>query len=228
MIVAAHQPLFLPWPGFFFKALKADCMVLLDAVQFPRGRSWMSRNRIKSDQGELWLSVPVHRRGRGLQTIGEVELFHERNWRRKHLTSIRQWYANAPYPDDYLPAVEQLYGVGDNRLVDLNLRLIRFLGELLCPGKEFVLQSGIGVTGQGTELIVRICQYFGARRYLTFQMASKYLDSARMKQAGIELEAPAFQPPIYPQLWGGFLPNLSALDLVLNCGPAGAKILSAA
>ena len=67
MIITTHQPIFLPWPGFFAKALQADAMVLLDTVQFPIGRSWMTRNRLKSDQGELWLRVPVWKTGKGTQ-----------------------------------------------------------------------------------------------------------------------------------------------------------------
>ena len=228
MIVATHQPLFLPWPGFFFKAMRADCMVLLDSVQFPRGRSWMTRNRLKSAPGELWLSVPVHRKGRRLQTIGEVRLFGQKNWQRKHLTSIRQWYANAPYLEEYLPTVQKIYATDDDRLLSLNLRFIRLLWEALRIDTQLILQSETGIVGQRTDLIIRICEHLGARRYVTFAMASKYLDSAQMMQAGIQLETVPFRPPVYPQLWGDFIPNLSALDLVLNCGPASSRVLSRA
>jgi hypothetical protein len=90
MIVTTHQPIFLPWPGFFYKALRADTMVLLDRVQFPlgRSRSWMTRNRLKSDQGELWLRVPVWKAGKGKQIIRDVAICDDRNWRRKHLSRI--------------------------------------------------------------------------------------------------------------------------------------------
>ncbi|MEJ2080694.1 MAG: WbqC family protein, partial [Acidobacteriota bacterium] len=147
---------FLPWPGFFFKAMRADCMVLLDSVQFPRGRSWMTRNRLKSAHGELWLSVPVHRKGRGLQTIGEVKLFRQKNWQRKHLTSIRQWYANAPYLEEYLPTIEKIYAADDARLVSLNLRFIRLLWETFRIDTQLILQSETGMVGQRTDLIIRI------------------------------------------------------------------------
>jgi hypothetical protein len=63
MVVATHQPIFLPWPGFFFKALQADALVLLDRVQFPQGRGWLHRNRLKSDQGDHWLRVPIWKAG---------------------------------------------------------------------------------------------------------------------------------------------------------------------
>lgn len=60
---AIHQPIFLPWPGLFRKAADADVLVLLDLVQFPRGRTWLTRNRLKNEDGEVWLTVPVSRKG---------------------------------------------------------------------------------------------------------------------------------------------------------------------
>ena len=62
MKVACHQPAYLPWPGFFCKAMKADVIVLLDGVQFPRGTSRVNRNRIKTPGGQTWLTVPVLKR----------------------------------------------------------------------------------------------------------------------------------------------------------------------
>ena len=35
-VVAIHQPNFLPWLGWFDKLARADVMVLLDDVQFPK------------------------------------------------------------------------------------------------------------------------------------------------------------------------------------------------
>ena len=45
MIVSVNQPYFAPFPGFFRKAALSDILVLLDNVQFPRGTTWMTRNR---------------------------------------------------------------------------------------------------------------------------------------------------------------------------------------
>ena len=59
MILSANQPYFAPFAGFFHKAILADVFVLLDEVQFPRGTTWMNRNRFKNDQGTLWMTIPV-------------------------------------------------------------------------------------------------------------------------------------------------------------------------
>jgi hypothetical protein len=228
MVVTTHQPIFLPWPGFFFKAMNTDCMVLLDDVQFPRGRGWMNRNRLKSEQGELWLTVPVHKKGRGLQSIREVEVFGDSNWQRKHLRGIQQNYANAPYLDDHFPALKSIYKDNYQKLVALNVALIRYFLEALHIETELVLQSDLEVTGRATNLIIRICQRLGAQRYLTFSISAKYLDRRDFDRERIDLQLARHEAPVYPQLWGSFVGNLSVLDLLLNCGPRSKVILSSA
>lgn len=226
MIITTHQPIFLPWPGFFYKGLRADTLVLLDQVQFPLGRSWMTRNRLKSDQGELWLRVPVWKKGRGKQNIQDVEIHNETHWRQKHLQSIRQHYAHAPYLNDYLPPLETIYAHHHHRLVDLNVDLIQYLWNALGLKSTWVLQSELGVSGQGTELLVSVCRALNADTFVTLPPAEKYLDREKFSTCGIKLVFAPFHPPVYPQLWGDFRYNLSALDLLLNYGPKSLDIIA--
>ena len=226
MIVATHQPIFLPWPGLFFKAMKADCIVLLDDVQFPQGRGWVNRNRLKNEQGELWLTVPVWKKGRGLQIIRNVEICNETDWQRKHLQSIRQSYANAPYLKEYFPILESIYRENNRLLIELNLNIIKFFWGALALKTELYLQSELGVTGKGTELIINICKHLQADTYMTFPIVEKYLDVSQMNQSKIQIKFSSFHPPVYPQLWGEFIYNLSTLDMLLNCGEKSRDIIS--
>ncbi len=228
MILATHQPIFMPWPGFFYKALQSDCLVLLDDVQFPRGRTWLNRNRLKNEDGELWLTVPVRRKGRGLQVIREVEIYNERGWRKKHLRSIQQNYANAPYFDEYFESIESIYAKNHTLLAEFNTDLIRFLWEALSVKPQLLLQSHLGVGGRGTNLLIEICERVGADRLSIFPMVEKHLDPEEMKEHGIELVHINFHPTVYPQLWGEFIYNLSTLDLLLNCGPKSRDIVTGA
>jgi hypothetical protein len=226
MILATHQPLFIPWPGFFYKAMMADCLVLLNDVQFPLGRGWINRNRLKCDKGVLWLTVPVYRRGRGLQKIREVEIASNSKWREKHLRALLQNYANAPFIDRYYPVFEATYGKHERRLVSLNLDLIHFLMKALNLETEILVQSALGITGVGTDLIVAVCNECSADRYVTFPAAEHHLDMKKFERAGIEVDFIRFVPPVYPQLWGEFIYNLSTIDILLNCGPESKRIIS--
>jgi hypothetical protein len=225
VILATHQPIFLPWPGFFHKAAHSDCLVLLDDVQFPRGRSWMNRNRLKNEAGELWLTVPVLKKGRGLQSIRRVEIYSGRGWRKKHLAGIRQNYVHAPYFAEYYEAIETIYGGGHSLLAELNVELIAFLMNALSIKTPIVRQSELGVAGRGTNLLIEICELMGAERLLAFPMVEKHIDLEALKEHLIDLVRARFRPPVYPQLWGDFIHNLSTLDLLLNCGPKSRELV---
>ena len=200
-------------------------MVLLDSVQYPLGRSWMNRNRLKCATGELWITVPVHRSGRALQLVKEVEIFRKTGWIRRHLRSIEQSYVHAPYFREFFPPVERIYGKEHEKLVSLNLDLIRFFWDALQLRGRLMLQSELGVSGKGTDLLLAVCSRLHASEYLTYRPAEKYINAALLEESGVTVTFVTFRPPIYPQLWGDFIHNLSTLDMLLNCGPKSAVII---
>ncbi len=216
----------MPWPGLFHKAVHSDCLVLLDDVQFSRGRSWVNRNRLKNEDGELWLTVPVLKKGRGLQVIRRVEIQNDKGWRKKHLGSIQQNYVHAPYFADYFQAIETIYRSGHSLLSELNIDLINFFADALSLKTRLLRQSELGVIGKGTDLVAKICEHVGADRFLTFPIAEKHIDLDAMRNHGIGLVRANLHPPVYPQLWRDFIYNLSTLDLLLNCGPKSREIVA--
>jgi hypothetical protein len=226
MTITTHQPIFLPWIGFLYKAMNADCVVLLDNVQYPRGPGWMNRNRLKNEKGELWLTVPVQKKGKGLQSIGSVQIYNKINWQKKHLKSISQNYTHAPFIKDYFPDIELIYNTKYRKLVSLNLNLISFFWKVLSLQTTLLLQSELGICGKGTELVINICKKMNVSDFLTFPQAQKYLDMETFNKMEIRVKYLQFNPPVYPQLWGNFIYNLSALDLILNCGPRSINIIS--
>lgn len=225
MIVACHQPNFLPWIGFFYKALLADLVVLLDDVQFARGFTWVNRNRLKCDQGELWLTVPVKKKGRGLQKISDVEVLDAGNWPRRFFQSISQNYAHAPYFAEHRAFLKDLMQMRWEKLVDLNVAAIYYLAGSLGIGNKVVLQSSLRIQSQGSELLVKITKETGSDVYLTPLVSKKYVDENLFARHGITIQFFKFIPPVYPQLWGEFIYNLSALDLLLNCGGKSLEVI---
>jgi hypothetical protein len=225
MIISTTQPYFVPFPGFFYKAHLSDTIVILDTVQFPRGTTWISRNRFKNDQGTLWLTVPVWKKGLGFQRIHEVRICHEFRWAYKHLQSLKTAYAKAPYFSEHIGFLEDLYLAGCDTLVDFNMSMIHYLLRHLAIEVEVKLVSELGIQTSGHQLLVEICKNLGASHYLAQHAAKKYLRSDLLQREGIQVQC--FKPPvrIYPQLWGRFIPNLSAFDLLFNCGPKTNDIL---
>jgi len=226
MILSANQPYFSPFPGFFYKAHLSDIYVIMDEVQFPRGTTWLSRNRFKNDQGTLWITVPVWKKGLGLQRIDEVRICHEGRWTKKHLASLKTAYARAPYFHDHLNFLEKIFSSGFEKLIDLNLFIIRYLMKYLQIDTKLILLSELGIQAKGDQLLIEICHRMGAHHLLAQSPARKYLNEDLFRQTGIQLKFFTPQSPIYPQLWGDFIPHLSALDLILNCGAKARDILT--
>lgn len=225
MILSASQPYFFPFPGFFYKAYLSDIFVILDNVQFPRGTTWITRNRFKNDQGSLWMTVPVKKKGLGLQKIDAVRICHDGRWPQKHLESFKNAYSRTPYFTVHIGFLEALLSTKFEKLIDLNLNVIRYLMQQLKIETKIILLSELGIHSTGEKLLIEICGKMGASQFLTQSAAQKYLDADRFADAGIRLTK--FKQPllIYPQLWGSFIPNLSALDLIFNCGPKGHDIM---
>jgi hypothetical protein len=225
MILSANQPYFAPFPGFFYKAWRSDLFVLLDEVQFPQGTTWVSRNRFKSPQGPLWVTVPVWKKGLGLQAISEVRICREGRWAKKHLESLKTAYSKAPYLSEHLEFIEQIFSEKHEKLMDLNLAVIQYLMRALTIKTKLVLLSDLNISSTGNRRLVDLCTELGASQFLAQTPAKKFLDEKSFQDAGIEITYVTPPVPVYPQLWGNFIANLSVFDLILNCGPKSHDIL---
>jgi hypothetical protein len=221
--VAVLQPGYLPWLGFFDQLRRADVFVYYDDVQFDK-HGWRNRNRIKTQSGPLWLTVPVRHTGLGFPKILDVEIDNRTPWARKHVASIRQAYARAPHLDRYLPALEELLHRPWQRLVDLDLACAALIAEWLGLSRRIERSSTLGITGERSERLLNMCRHLGASRYLSGDSAQSYLNVPLFESHGIPVEWQRYSHPTYPQLHGGFVPFMSTVDLVLNCGDESAAI----
>jgi hypothetical protein len=224
--LAVLQPGYLPWLGFFDQIQRSDVFVFYDDVQYDKN-GWRNRNRIKSPTEEAhWLTVPVLVRSLG-QLILETEIDNRQPWPRKHTATIKQFYARAPYLRRYLPELEALLlGRCWEFLIDLDLAVIELMCDWLSLRREMARSSTLGITGERSERLLNLCQHFGASRYLSGNAARSYLDVELFARRGIEVIWQDYHHPIYPQVHGQFMPFLSTLDLLLNCGDESAAIIA--
>jgi len=222
--VAVLQPGYLPWLGFFDQMLRADVFVFYDDVPFDK-HGWRNRNRVKSRMGPQWLTVPVRMGGKLGERIFDVQIDNNQPWGRKHIATLRQLYAGAAFKEKYLPAlVEELSRPWD-RIADLAIALTRMMASWLDIETPTYRSSELGVPGDRNTRLINICRHFGADRYLSGNAAQDYLDVAGFADEGIAVEWQNFQHPEYPQQYGEFVPFLSAIDLLLNCGPDSPALL---
>ena len=219
------QPTYLPWIGYFDLIDRVDLFVFLDTVQFSK-QSWHQRNRVKGHQGPMWQSVPILSKGRFGQAILDVEIDQTKGFSQKQIKTISQYYGNAPYFSDYVAGLSEVIERSHSRLVDLNIEIIDWFCRELGIETEKILNSALDSGGRKVELVIDICKTLGADRYISPEGSRTYIEEDnQFKANGIELEYHGFHHPDYRQLHGEFVSHLSALDLLLNEGPASLEII---
>jgi hypothetical protein len=226
MKVSIHQPEHLPWLGFFDKMNQVDVFVLLDTTQYAR-RDFQNRNRIKTEQGPVWLTVPVVNKGKSEQTIMETEIFNDNKWQNRCWQLLHSSYKNTPYWAQHEMFFKDLYHKQWSKLVDLNITIIRYLAAQLGIKTTIITSSELGVNIKGsTKVLATICKELNATSYLSGIMGKDYLDEMQFEEHGIKVNYQEFHHPTYPQLWGEFVSNLSLIDLLFNCGDASLEIIA--
>lgn len=228
MILASHQPLLFPWPGWFNKLAQADLFVLSDNVQFNRA-NFQHRNRIiapdvcaRTSDRWRWLSVPV--RKCPVETlIGDVRIgsLDGDDWRDLHLRLLTESYRAAPFYDWLFPKLREFYAGEFVMLADVTIASVKFIAGLLGIETPLRLSSSFGPRpADRTERLVMMCRQAGADAYLCGLGGSQtYIDREQFRAAGVSLHTQVFAPAPYPQTGRPFIPYLSTLDLLFNCGP---------
>lgn len=217
-LVVIHQPDFIPYLGFFHRLILADVYVVQDCVQFVYGsKAWTNRDKIKTKNGSEWLTIPVAKAHMDIK-INEVLISDDNKWRKRHLDIIRHNYHLSPHFNEVYPLIEELYKINTDKLMDFTLASIKMLINLFGIEIKIIIASELNPVGKSNELVADEVQKIGSYRYLSGTGAKDYYDSAVYKNAGIEVIWQNFEHPVYPQQYEGFIPYLSSIDLLLNCG----------
>lgn len=227
MLVSILQSNYLPWIGVLEMMDRSDVFVYHDDIQY--NRSWRNRNRIRipGEIGWCWLTVPVKLPYRSSTLVNQVTIANERSWQRKHWHLIEQHYRRAPFFDQYSEAYKKI--LLDNKwemLVDLNQALISVMLEQIGIKVKIVHSEmlDLGQTAKNAR-IVKICQRVGADTWLANSACRGYVVPSIYKENKIGLIFQDFFPPVYTQQYEPFIPYLSALDMIFNCGPDTLKMI---
>jgi len=224
MIASIMQPGYLPWLGFFELIYSCDLFVLLDDVQYTK-KDWRSRNRIRTKDGWIWLSVPVLTRNKQSQLINEVKINSSINWRRKHLKAIEINYNKAKYFNDYFPYFENLYTIDWEYLLDLDIEIINWVVKVLNIKTPIIKSSGLNTEGKKEDKIINICKKLNATELYDSKAAQNILKLDKFSENGIRVKFQDYRHPVYIQEYKPFLPFMSVIDLLFQYGPKSLNIL---
>ncbi|MFN8611077.1 MAG: WbqC family protein, partial [Vulcanimicrobiota bacterium] len=216
MRVSIHQPHYLAWLPYLGKIVRSDVFIILDDVEFTRN-GYQNRNRIKTAQGALTLTVPVKQKL--AQKIMDVAVAED-GWRKKHWASIQQAYRKAPFFKQFEAELQAFYDQPWSNLADPVSAMLEWLIKAVQHPARVVRSSSLGVTSSSTQRLVELVRAVDGTSYLSGAHALQaYLDPAIFEQNGMPLELFDWSCPTYPQAHGDFVPNLAALDALFYVGP---------
>lgn len=230
MIVAAHQPHYMPWLGYLDKMAKADLFVVMDDLQYET-QNYQNRQRVKLHAGSQWLTVPLER-GAQNDRICDKRIDNSgssrQHWQRRSWLTLEINYRRAPYWRKYADELHEVYAQPWLSLLELDMKMLELARGWFDIRTPMVRASSLGLTGHKTDRLIDMCQKTGARCYISGGGGSTgYLDVERMGRAGIGVVWQHFEHPRYTQRYPeiGFISHLGFIDLLFNCGDTSREIL---
>ena len=219
MIVAIHQPNYLPYLGFFDKMGKSDVFIIYDDAQFNK-EDFQHRNRIRIYHGWKWLTVPVERKRIPINQMkikNDIKISGV-SWCEAHFRDIHDNYRKAPYYAKCERELHEIYEQKYELLVDLNVELIEYLIKYFDINTKIVYSSEFGFSSKSSEKLVELVEAVGGDTYLSGAMGKNYLDMELFDKRDIKVVFQEFVHPVYRQQYDGFIPNMSTIDTLFNVG----------
>lgn len=224
--IGIHQINYFPWIGYFNKMVKSDIFIYLDEVQLT-DRGFSQRTPMVNSNGNgAYLNVSVEKHGHRDKEFREINLNNDVNWRETQINFLKGNYNRHPFFNEIMPVVERVLSEDHKRLVELNLRSIECIKELLEIETPTVMQSSLKYDrdAKKNDLMMALTQSCGGDVYLSGNGARKYMVIKNFELANIRVQFLKFQPFIYPQYKSEeFISGLSVLDLLFNVGVTGAR-----
>jgi WbqC-like protein len=223
--VAIVQSNYIPWKGYFDLIAAVDEFILFDEVQYTR-RDWRNRNRIKTRNGPLWLTIPVAIKGNYSSPICDITV-SDPEWNVKHWRTLRTTYARARYFRDIASWLEELYlGCREKRLSDINRLFLEAICDCLDIGTPLRWSWEYPASRTAEEhnaarswRLAEICTQAGAAIYISGPAAKAYLQRELLAEHGIEVEYFDYSGyPEYEQLYPPFDHHVSVVDLLFSTG----------
>lgn len=220
-----HQPNYLPWIGLFSKICKAEIFVVMDIAQLGN-TSVTHRNKIRTNEGSMYLTIPISKRYVG-NRISEVELPSDKKWQQTHWTALYHSYAKTKYFSLYREFFEELYQKDFRYLTDINIAVISYLLKCFDINVGIIKASEFNIDPhlQKTDLLIATLKSVGGDVYISGPSGKGYLEPQKFEQNDIDLKYFEFHHPVYQQRFPGFIPEMSAVDILFNMGPQSGEII---
>ncbi len=217
LIVAIHQPNYLPWIGYFQKIAASDVFIFLNDVQFPKN-GFCNRVKVLGDGRERWLTVPVSKRFG--DTIDQTRPATG-DWPERHLDALKNYYRKSSHYHAAWPRLVEIFaGIPNSSLADSNQYLIEAMCSELGLKCRFLKSSEIPVEAKTGDdrLIALVASVALEATYLSGTGARNYQNEDKFTAAGLGIRYNDQPHPNYEQDQDQFVAGLSIIDAVLHLG----------
>ena len=213
--VAILQSNYIPWKGYFDIINSVDEFILYDEVQYTKN-DWRNRNKIKTPDGLLWLTIPVYHSLS--QKINEIKI-SDKIWGKKHWKTISQNYSKAKYFKEYKDIFEKLYNIEEEYLSIINYNFIIEINKILNIKTKISWSTDYKLVQGKTERLVDLCRQSGATEYISGPSAKDYINEELFHNENIKIKWIDYSGyPEYKQLFPPFEHGVSVIDLIFNEG----------
>lgn len=186
---------YLPPVSYFHIIQQSTQPLLLERFEHYPKQTYRTRAKIASANGVLDLIIPIVHGRKEHVPMKDIRINYDFNWQRLHWLSLQTVYRNSAYFEYYEDDFARFYQQKHDFLFDFNVEQLELL--LKC----MKINRSIDFTAT----------------YTTKQEPLDFRDAIHPKQPTL-LERPKPYYQVFEEKHG-FLPDLSAVDLLFNQGP---------
>ena len=131
--IAILQSNYIPWKGYFDMIAAVDEFIFYDEMQYTT-HDWRNRNKIKTQKGLTWISIPVNSKGHLTNKLRIVDAeISNSTWANTHWSLLKQVYGKTPGFKLYKDLFGALYEecATETYLCNVNYKFIRAINDIL-------------------------------------------------------------------------------------------------
>lgn len=210
MILAAHQPNFLPYMGYFYKMYMCDVFALSDTVGYSK-QGYHNYNFVYDGTEEKKLTIPVSNKSGAVRNALLCDWEHNRT---KTIKRLIGYYSKAPHFKEVWAVLQGVFDKDYTYLYELNTALLKAIHDAFGFECKIIMESDLQVPdAEPTQQIAWICKATGCNTYLSGVGACEYLLDSLLINQGVTLVWSGYKPLQY-----GTADNLSVIDYIMNKG----------
>ncbi|WP_417522031.1 WbqC family protein [Marinobacter sp.] len=214
MKLAVMQPYLFPYIGYFQLIHASDLFLIYDDVAYIK-QGYINRNAISSPNGVTRFTIPVP----GASSNKLIKELSFSNNVTKVLSTIEQSYSKAPHFADVFPLVERVLQHEDRSIASVCMRSYQEIFSYLGIQKRFRKTSELDYdrTASAKDRLIALSHKFEADCYINAPGGRSLYFKDDFEKHGVRLQFIDTLPIQYQQGGRDFAPNLSIIDVLMNC-----------